>query len=264
MDILVCVKAVPDFDQIAPSGRLWDDDFDPLKSVDDDSELYMNRFDEPAVEEAVLIKEALSETTIDIVSVGPEGAQKAIKRAIGMGADSGTHIQTNYEAACNAMHTARAIAEFAGRKSYDLIFTGVMSEDMMQFQVGPMLAQYLNIPWKTAVIRQALDAEKARISVEQEIEGGARALVELDLPALVTIQTGINIPRYPSLSNMLRANKTGIQTIPGDSSEPRDRPFTVAGYRPPEKKRDGWVIEGTPREKAEELIRMLRQKSLLS
>src|SRR6056297_100994 len=215
MDILVCVKAVPDFDQIAPSGRLWDDDFDPLKSVDDDSELYMNRFDEPAVEEAVLIKEALSETTIDIVSVGPEGAQKAIKRAIGMGADSGTHIQTNYEAACNAMHTARAIAEFAGRKSYDLIFTGVMSEDMMQFQVGPMLAQYLNIPWKTAVIRQALDAEKARISVEQEIEGGAGLLWNSTCPPWSPSKPGSIFPATRASPTCFGPIKPAFRRSPG-------------------------------------------------
>src|SRR6056297_498692 len=264
MNILVCVKAVPDFDRIIESGNISHNPEDPLTAVDDTTELYMNRFDESAVEEAVLIKAQLAQTSIDIVSLGPEGAQKAIKRAIGMGADNGIHIKADYAQACDAMQTARAIAAIASEKPYDLILTGVMSEDMMQFQVGPMLAAYLDIPWASAVVRTEIDSEKSLIAVEQELEGGKKALIELDLPALITIQTGINIPRYPSLSNMLRANKTGIQTIPWDSSEPRDRPFTVAGYRPPEKKRDGWVIEGTPREKAEELIRMLRQKSLLS
>lgn len=263
MNILVCVKAVPDFDQIMPSGTLPDNDFSPLNAVDDDTELHMNRFDEPAVEEAVLIKEAFSETTIDVVSMGPEGAQKAIKRAVGMGADSGTHIQSSYERACDAMQTARIISTIAGRGSYDLILTGVMSEDMMQFQVGPMLAEYLGTPWATAVIRTALDLEKPLISVEQELEGGAKALLELDLPALVTIQTGINTPRYPSLSNMLRANKLGVTAISEDSREAGDKTCTVTGYAPPEKKRDGLVIEGTSREKAEKLIRMLQQKSLL-
>jgi len=264
MQILVCVKAVPDFDQIMPSGSLVGNGSDPLERVNDESELHMNRFDEPAVEEAVLIKESFSDVSIDIVSMGPDGAQKVIKRAMGMGADNGTHIQSSYKQACDAMQTASAISTIAGQKPYDLILAGVMSEDMMQFQFGPMLAQYLDIPWATAVIRTAIEPEKSRISIDQELEGGAKALIEMDLPALVTIQTGINIPRYPSLSNMLRANQTGIGHLSADALAAGNKKYTICGYAAPDKKRDGRVIEGTPKEKAEKLIRMLQQKSLLT
>ena len=263
MNILVCVKAVPDFDQVFPFGKLAEGDFDPLDSVDDDMDLYMNRFDEPAVEEAVLIKQKSPATMIDIVSMGPKGAQKTIKRAIGMGADHGIHLQSSYKQACDAMQTAQAMATIAARKSYDLILTGVMSEDLMQFQVGPMLARLLEIPWATAVTRVDLDTEKHIISVEQELEGGAKAFLELNLPALVTIQTGINIPRYPSLSNMLRANKIDLETYKADSIETGEKTFRIAGYSVPEKKRAGLVIDGTPQEKAEKLMQMLKQKSLL-
>jgi electron transfer flavoprotein beta subunit len=264
MNILVCVKAVPDFDRIIAAGDLADEAVDPLTAVDDTTELHMNRFDEPAVEEAVLIKAQFTDSTIDIVSLGPEGAQKAVKRAIGMGADNGIHIKADYARACDAMQTARAIAAVASEKPYDLILTGVMSEDMMQFQVGPMLAACLDIPWASAVVRTELDLEKSMLSVEQELEGGKKALIELDLPALVTIQTGINIPRYPSLSNMLRANKTGVAEIAMDSLQTGKKRYSVAGYAPPEKKRAGQVIEGTAEEKAKKLIHMLKQKSLLS
>lgn len=263
MNILVCVKAVPDFDRIIASENLYDNPPDPLKAVDDAAELYMNRFDESAVEEAVLIKEKFAETHIDIVSCGPEGAQKAVKRAIGMGADRGIHIKASYSRACDALQTARAISLVASEKTYDLILTGVMSEDMMQFQVGPMLAAYLDIPWASAVVRAEFDPKKSMVSVEQEREGGARALIELDLPALVTIQTGINTPRYPSLSNMLRANKTGLDEIPIDSLDAGNNTYSIAGYAMPEKKRAGRIIEGTPEEKAEKLIRLLQQNSLL-
>ena len=264
MNILVCVKAVPDFDRIIASGDLADKPVDPLTAVDDSTELHMNRFDESAVEEAVLIKEQCTDSTIDIVSLGPEGAQKVIKRAIGMGADNGIHIKADYARACDAMQTAGAIAAVASEKPYDLILTGVMSEDMMQFQVGPMLAACLDIPWASAVIRRKLDLEKSMLSVEQELEGGKKALIELDLPALVTIQTGINIPRYPSLSNMLRANKTGVSEIAMNSLQTGEKRYSVASYAPPEKKRAGQVIEGTADEKAKKLIHMLKQKSLLS
>jgi len=258
MKILVCIKQVPEFEQIeineGPDGEAV---FEEL------TEYKMNRFDEYAVEAAIRIRENLGSTSVDVLTAGPERSAEAVKRAIGMGADNGIHIKADYAQACDAMETARAIAAIASKKSYDLILTGVMSEDMMQFQVGPMLAAYLDIPWASAVVRTEIDSEKSLIAVEQELEGGKKALIELDLPALITIQTGINIPRYPSLSNMLRANKTGVSEIAMDTLQTGKESFSVAGYAPPEKKRAGRVIDGTPEEKAKKLIHMLKQKSLL-
>jgi electron transfer flavoprotein beta subunit len=138
-----------------------------------------------------------------------------------------------------------------------------MSEDMMQFSVGPMIGQRLSLPWATSVIHTDITPDHQTIRVERELEGGIKAIVEINLPALLTIQSGINDPRYPSLSNLLRANKSRITTISADALNQPDPTCQTVGYAYPEKKRDGLVIKGTPQEKAETLLTMLREKSLI-
>jgi len=258
MKILVCIKAVPEAEQaISDAGTT------PEVSVDDSVDLRMNRFDEFAVEEAVLIKEYFPETTVHIITMGPENALKIVKRAIGMGADNGTHILSDYHTSCDAMAVSSCIAKIAEKKSYDLILCGIMSEDMMQFSAGPMLAQLLSIPWATSVIKTNIDPEHQKILVERELEGGVREIINIRLPALLTIQSGINEPRYPSLSNMLRANKSLINVISAESLQMNPPTCRTAGYAYPEKKRDGLIIEGTPQEKAEKLLNILKEKTLI-
>ncbi|MDA3896876.1 MAG: electron transfer flavoprotein subunit beta/FixA family protein [Desulfobacteraceae bacterium] len=258
MKILVCIKAVPEPEHAICNGNVF-----PEVSVDDHTELRMNRFDEFAVEEAVLIKESFPGTIVNVITMGPENAVKTIKRAIGMGADKGIHILSDYHTACDAVAASSCIAQVAQGKNHDLILCGIMSEDMMQFSVGPMLAQRLSLPWATSVIQTDIDPNHQKIRVERELEGGIKAIVEIDLPALLTIQSGINEPRYPSLSNLLRANKSRITTITADTLNQPELTCQTMGYSYPEKKRDGLIIEGTPQEKAETLLRILREKSLI-
>ncbi len=258
MKILVCIKAVPE-----PEHAISDTNDIPELSVDDQTEIRMNRFDEFAVEEAVLIKESFPETIVDVISVGPENAVKIVKRAIGMGTDNGTHIIADYQTACDALAVSTCIAEAAKEKNYDLIFCGIMSEDMMQFSTGPMIAQRLELPWTTSVIQTSINCENRKIRIDRELEGGVRQIVDIKLPALLTIQSGINEPRYPSLSNLLRANKSLINIISADESQATPSFCRDAGYAYPEKKRDGLIIEGTSQEKAEKLLQILKEKALI-
>ncbi len=258
MKILVCIKAVPDPAQVIDSGS------DILKvHADESTDMRMSRFDEFAVEESVLIKESYPETTIDAISAGPEVALKAVKRAIGMGADFGIHIVCDYQTACDAVAVSGYIAQIAKGKNYDLILCGIMSEDMMQFQVGPMLAQRVGLPWATSVIHETLKPNEKMISVERELEGGLSEMLDIRLPALLTVQSGINEPRYPSLSNILRATDSVIDTIPVKTLNPIKSPCQIIGYSFPEKKRDGLVLGGTSTEKAETLLRILQEKTLV-
>ncbi|MFZ2630005.1 MAG: electron transfer flavoprotein subunit beta/FixA family protein [Desulfosalsimonadaceae bacterium] len=258
MNILVCIKAVPDPEQvISVEGG------SPVVMVDDSTEFKMNHYDEFAMEEAVLIKETYPDTVVTVVTMGPEPARKTIKRAIGMGADNGIHVLCDYHRSCDAAAVSGCITLIACEKAWDLIFCGIMSEDMMQFQMGPMLARRLSIPWTTAVIHESLNPEAGIVSVERELEGGVTAMMDIRLPALLTIQSGINEPRYPALSKLLRADASRIQVIPVDSLiQPESRSRTVA-YGFPEKKRAGLILDGTPDEKAEKLVRLLRGKALL-
>ena len=256
MKILVCVKQVPETEAsvvIDPSGKEIERDF-----ID---EWKMNRYDEAAVEEALQIKAAYLDTIIDIISVGPPRSEIAIKRAMGMGADSGIHIVTDNHADPDPFAVSAWISEFA--RSYDLIFAGVMSEDSMQGLVGPLIAENLVLPCATAVIYQKIEPDKNRVYIEREIEGGFREKLELHLPAVLTIQTGINQPRYPTLSNLLRANNTELQTVDAATLlHPAER-LEIHRLAYPQKQRDGLALAGSQREKAEQLLQILHEKSFI-
>jgi electron transfer flavoprotein beta subunit len=258
MKILACIKAVPE----AEDAILFDADA-PVLIADETTDLRMNRFDEFAVEEAILIKKKFPGTVIDAISVGPENAQKAVKRALGMGADAGIHIVSNYGASCEADFVATSIAKYAERQSYDLVLTGIMSEDMMQSQVGPMIAQCLNFAWATSVIHEAIGPDQKTVYVERELEGGIREMLDITLPAVLAIQSGINEPRYPSVSNLIRAIDSGMETIPAPDLGVGQKPSAIIGYSYPQKMRDGLILQGTTEEKAIALIKILREKRLL-
>ncbi|MCU0821508.1 MAG: electron transfer flavoprotein subunit beta/FixA family protein, partial [Spirochaetes bacterium] len=207
MKILVCVKQVPDTEGavIINNSKNWID-------INDKSSFRLNRFDEYAVEEAVRIKEALPGTAIDAISAGPARSEAALRRAMGIGADNGIHIimDDNYHF---PFEIASLISAYAKDKKYDIIFTGAMSEDGMHCQTGPMIAAMLDIPFAASCISEKLVDNGSAVHVEREIEGGLRDSLDLSLPALLAVQSGINHPRYPSLSNVLRAKKQEITRI---------------------------------------------------
>ncbi|MCD6298839.1 MAG: electron transfer flavoprotein subunit beta/FixA family protein [Deltaproteobacteria bacterium] len=258
MKILICVKQVPESDaaiKVDDCAR-W---IRPEKSIS----YKMNRFDEFAVEESVLIKEAFPCTRVDAISVGPVRAAMVVKRAIGMGVDNGVHVETEDHGYLNPLTVSSLIAGYARERHYDLILMGVMAEDDMQGMVGPMLAELLFLPCATSVIFEKISPGTETICVEREIKGGYRDTLELKLPAVLTIQGGINKPRYPSLSNMLRAKNQKLETIVARLDEqpgPREEVMRVS-Y--PRKSRSGMVLEGSREEKAAQLLKILRGKTLI-
>jgi len=258
MKILVCIKQVCESES-----PIQIDDHARWIQTDAITGYKMNRLDEFAVEEAVLLKEAYPGTNIDAITLGPDRSADVIKRAIGMGADHGIHIVTEAEGYLNPFTIASSIANYARDKHYALILTGAMSEDQIQGQVGPMIAACLSLPWATTVIRQQMAPDSKSVYVEREIEGGSRDTLQLQLPAVLTIQSGINTPRYPSLSNLLRANKQKLETIQaGDSAQPELREKVVRVTNPA-KSRSGTFLIGTQREKVTRLLNLLRDRALL-
>ena len=259
MNILVCVKQVPEGEaqvRIDTDGR--------RVALGAGTEFRMNRYDECAVEAAVQIKEQFADTRIHILSIGPRRAEAVIRRSIGMGADDGTHIMTLEEGFVDPVVTAHWLAGCSQARSADLILCGAMSEDLMQGQVGPLLATQLGLPYTTSVIDMLLNPEDTIIQVDREIEGGYRQTLILDLPALVTIQTGINHPRYPALSKLLRANRLSLEILQADQLDLPQSKQQVDRLTPPRKIRDAVVLEGTTHDKAEQLISILSNRSLLT
>jgi len=257
MKLLVCVKQVIDIEQQIDirEDRLW-------IAEDEDTRYHMNYFDEFAVEEAVRIKERFSGVTIDVLTLGPARAETTLRQALALGADNAIHLLCPDGGFVSAEATAAAIADVA-KTAYDLILFGVMSEDAMQSLTGPMTAALCGLPCAAAVLAQTLDPEDRTVTAVCELAGGRHETVRLPLPAVLTVQSGINQPRYASLSNRLRAKSQALRMISlgrADKPEQRQRPLSVYV---PAKTGTGEFIQGSIEEQADGLLAILHQKSLI-
>jgi len=254
VEILVCVKSVPDMEsnfRVNAGANSYNES--GLK-------FRVNEYDLSAVEEAVRIKERFKEVEITVLSVGPGRVDAEIKKAMGLGCEHGVRIDDPEANARDALSIASLIAAWARDKKFDLILCGVMSEDLQRCQTGPMLAQLLNLPCATTVVAMNFADERKKIICQRELEAGLRENVELKLPALVTIQTGINLPRYASLSNVLRVKKLEIPAIPPSQPGPTKAGETVVRAYLPERSKTCEFLEGDPEKAAEMLVERIRER----
>jgi electron transfer flavoprotein beta subunit len=259
MKILVCVKWVWDplaVPQVSSVAELLDPK-SPLR-------FQISRYDEYALEEALRIGECYAGSQVDAITVGPAASSGVLTRAMSLGAHHGAIILSSPQESSDAATVASRIAAYARPKAYDLIFTGVMSEDLMQGQVGPMLAAFLSISCATAVIKLEMSSENKSVIAERELEGGVFESFELSLPAVLTIQSGINVPRYPALSNKLRAMKYPFEQIDGSALGPSVNRQEWVSLSRPQRSRSGRILEGSVRGKAQELVNILRKRVVLT
>ncbi|MCX5867154.1 MAG: electron transfer flavoprotein subunit beta/FixA family protein [Proteobacteria bacterium] len=255
MKILVCVKQVPEREsrfRLDPSGKGYSD-----QGIN----FVLNPYDEYALEEALLIRERLGQVEITALSLGPARVEKIIRRALELGADHGAHILTPESYYLGPGETALQIVKFTRERGFDLLFFGIISEDYMRGQTGPMVAALLQLPFATAVVSETISDDLGLITVERELEAGAREVVELPLPAVLTIQSGINRPRYPRLTDKLRARAQKLEVITGLEPLPPGRCAELlrAFFPPPSPA--GTFITGALEEQAEKLIRIIREKT---
>jgi electron transfer flavoprotein beta subunit len=262
LKILVCSKQV-----LSPDGPIEIDPSDPSGRslyAGNPPHYVLNRFDEFALEEALRVKEAFPGANLHALTVGPARTEAVLRRALGMGADHGVHLLTEEGEAPTPFQISSWIADRADAGAYDLILTGVMAEDNLEGLVGPLIAERLGLPCAVSVVSFRVSPEQNRVEAEKEVEGGRRERWRLLLPAVLTIQTGINKPRYPSLSHVLRARKQALEIIAAaDLPREEGRQFLVR-YTLPEKIRVGLVLAGTPEDKAGRLTRILGEKGLLT
>jgi electron transfer flavoprotein beta subunit len=180
-----------------------------------------------------------------------------------MGADHGIHLESDSDYLDQAWFVAHGIHDSIGLEDYDLILCGVMSQDLCQGQVGPMIAGILGIPVVSSVIGLNLDPARNRITVVKEMEQATRQRITLEPPAVITIQTGSSQPRYPSLSNTLRAKKQELETISLKDYTPARKGSITQGVRHALPSRNGLFLDGPVEEKAKRLKDILREKGLL-
>lgn len=257
MKILVCVKQVADIES-----NLKINDTSSWIEENNKIAYRMNRYDEYALEEALLIKDVFPGTTIDVISVGPERASSTVKKSLEKGADNGILIKCD-NPALTAFDTASLIAEYASGKHYDIIFAGVMSEDMMQSQVGPMLASFLFMPAVVNVVKLELINNTTSLLLNSELEGGIIENIEVTLPCLVTIQTGLNLPRYPSLSNVMRARSIQVMTLNSEDLKKPQSCDEILLIEYPTVSSKGTVITGSSEEKAGKLLDLFHEMALI-
>jgi electron transfer flavoprotein beta subunit len=197
--LVVCVKQVA---VLGDEVEFTDDE----RGVDPDYlDHALNEWDTFATEEALRLREAAGEVVV--VSVGDEDAEEALRRCLAMGADRGVRLEV--EETLDPVQTARALAEVVRGESPDLVFCGVQSADAVQAATGTALAELLELPRVAVVTKVELADGKA--TVHRELEGGLVDVVEVDTPALLTIQTGINEPRYATLRAIKQAEEKEIE-----------------------------------------------------
>jgi electron transfer flavoprotein beta subunit len=250
--IVVCVKQVAvlgDEVEFADDAR----DVDP-----DYLEFALNEWDSYATEEALRIRERVGteDDEIVVVSVGDDEVEKAIRRCLAMGADRATRVDCS--GSRDPITIARLLAPVVRAESPDLVFCGVQSSDAVQAATGTALAELLDLPRVAVVTRLEWDPGRGRATVHRELEGGLVDVTEVDTPALLTIQTGINQPRYATLRAIKQAEQKEIQVAtPGEEGPPAYRIRRV--FTPP-KGEGAELLDGSPADVARRIVEILHER----
>lgn len=253
MKILVCIKQVPDMEskfKVNAAGNWYEES---------DLAWRMNEYDEYAVEQAVQLKEQLGDADLCVLCIGPDRVKETIKKALAMGCDRGFHIADEGSHLKDPFAIASLIAGYAKEQDFDLIFTGMQSQDRGSAQVGVLVAEMLGIPSLTTLVE--FNYADGVITAKRELEGGTKAKVSCSTPALVTCQLGLNTPRYPTLPNIMKAKKKELVSTPVSDLNPPAAILETLQVAPPEKKGGGLVLEGDPAELADQLIKILKEKT---
>jgi electron transfer flavoprotein beta subunit len=250
--IVVCVKQVAVLgDEVEFTGDARDVDPDYL-------DFALNEWDSYATEEALRIREELGGEGDEVVvlSVGGAQVEDAMRRCLAMGADRA--IRVDYSRPADPITVARLLAPVAQRESPDLVFCGVQSSDGVQAATGTALAELLDLPRVAVVTRIEWDPSAGRAMVRRELEGGLLDVTEVDTPALLTIQTGINQPRYANLRAIKQAEQKPIEVVPpAEQGEPAYRVRRMFG---PPKGEGAQILAGGPADIARRIREIVEER----
>jgi electron transfer flavoprotein beta subunit len=254
MKILVCIKQVPDMEsrfKVNNSG-VWYEETDLA--------FRMNEYDEYAVEQAVQLKEqAGNAPDVTVLSIGPGRVIEALKKALAMGCDRAVHIQDDEYYQKDSWQVASIIAAYAKDRNFDLVFTGMQSQDRGSAQVGVTVAELLGFSCATTLVGFAYGDNV--ITAKRELEGGLKSVIKLRLPAVVTCQLGLNTPRYPTLPNIMKAKKKEMLTHPVADFLKEGAHSATERFYLPAKKGGGILLEGDVNDMADRLVGILKEKT---
>lgn len=223
--------------------------------------LVINPYDEYAIEEALKLKEKFG-GEVTLVSVGNERVQEALRTALAMGCDQAILVNDPELDNPDEWVKAEVLAKVVSTIPYDIILGGRIAVDDGSSQVAVRLADALNIPSVTSIIK--LEVEENKATVTREIDGGTE-IVEISLPAVLTAQKGLNIPRYPSMMGIMKAKKKELKVISladiGISTAELPGKMNTLKYSLPSPRKGGIKISGEAADAARELARILREEA---
>jgi len=264
METVVCVKHVPETAEadivIRGDGRGIEEK---------DLTFDINEADNYALEEALLWKEKFG-GSITVITVGSEDANMTVRMCIAKGADRAIRLDDARFAGSDSYAIARILHAALKDVPFDVVLTGIQASDDGYGQVGPILAQMLGLPHVAYVIETEIVEEGKLARVHRELEGGLHEVVEIELPAVFTIQTGINEPRYASILGIRKATKKEIDLSGLDALGLEEDEVGEAGSKigleklffPPMGER-AQILEGSPQEVSAELVGLLKDKGVV-
>ncbi len=252
MKILVCIKQVPQKDaplKVNESGK-W---------IREDVSYEVNEPDAYALEEALRQKEKHGGEVVVITS-GPARSQQVLREALAKGADRAIHLEGDEFVALDAFNTAKAFSAAIKDEQFDLIFTGLQSDDYGYAQTGVILAELLGLPHATIIMQ--IEKSDGGIKVKRELEAGYFQFVEMPLPAVLTIQSGINKLRYATLIGIKQAKNKPLKKVAFAEVQPGlgTNLQQIQRLYIPQKVKKTEMLEGSPAEIAKKLVEKLRNE----
>jgi electron transfer flavoprotein beta subunit len=258
MKSLVLVKHVPDSNSVFRIDRsgTWVDQANLSFTVND--------FDRYALEELLKLKDAGAVQEVVALTVGPAEAAAVLRACLATGADRGIHVKDDALPASDPFAVARAIHAAIASESFSLIVAGLQAEDDNHTQVGGLLAGLLEVPYASAVVGVSL-VNGTELRVERELENNELQVLDLSIPAVLAVQTGMNNPRYASLKGIMAAKKKAVATLSlkdigldAGSLGPRLRSVSLS---PPPKGKGAEMLTGSPEEIAKALVSRIRERT---
>tara|TARA_Y100001960_G_scaffold24680_1_gene21755 strand:- start:216 stop:977 length:762 start_codon:yes stop_codon:yes gene_type:complete len=249
MKIAVLIKQVPGSESPLPlnSNQSW---------LDENGISYvMNECDNYAIEEALQIKEGNGDGEVVVISLGPERVQKVIREGLAKGADRAIHVQIDSGALADPLIIASLLTEAIKDEKFDLILSGLQSDDLGMGQTGIIVGELLEM--STASLAMATELSEGKIKVKRELEAGFFQWVSMSLPASITIQSGLNTPRYPSLKGIMGAKKKEINVVTPNVDNIRQSAKKV--YVPQSDKQTT-MIEGSVDQIVDKLVETFRNE----
>jgi electron transfer flavoprotein beta subunit len=248
MKIAVCIKQVPT--------REWQPRLNDTGTWirEQDATYEMNEPDAYALEEALRLRDRHGGEVV-VCSAGPLRVQQVIREALARGADRAVHVDDDRLASADAATVAEALGSAIADERFDLILTGLQSDDQGHGQTGVSLAEHLDIPHSTIIME--VQVGDGRLRVKRELEGGWFQWISMPLPALLTIQSGINQLRYATLRGIMAAKKKDIRTVAWTGTH---APLQhIDRLSPPARATRTHMLTGSTTEVAVELVRCLRE-----